>query len=395
MFLKVSQRSSEKSLWSRWTTVCVEPTFRTASQKLCVGIPLVILVFLFTGCRPVERLPLAATRSSIGARWQEVVMPPNSRLLHLSPDLHWVIYGVDNTSGGEQGWRCSLAKIEDDGRLSSPTLITESTKETIVAAHGFSPDSSSFLIETISNKGQLSETGIWLNQVANVRDQLLVYTGTTPLHGVSWAPDSRHFTVVTTDMGADLVATDGTVRKHVVPPATFAKVETSLSWSPVSDQIVYPDMHKSPVTVWMADLKSGERHSLFSDPWPVKPIWSPDGQTIAILGFEPGENPEQRLTMLNRDGQVLATVDLPSWPDYGEGMWSPDGKRFALVLKENEETTETYVAVVSMPAGRYSRFPIEKGGSGHLRGWDPDSQSVIVETDRDNTPVLVRVPVIR
>ena len=371
--------------------------FRKALQRSYVEIPLIGLVFLFAGCRQVDRHPLAtALPPSVETRWQQIVMPPDSRLLHLSPDLHWVVYGIDNTSGGGQGWRCWLAKIEDDGRLISPTLITESTKETIVAAHGFSPDSSSFLVETISNKGQLSETKIWLNRVANMRDQLLVYTGTSPLHGVSWAPDSRHFTVVTTDMGADLVTIDGTVRKHIVPPSTFAKVETSLSWSPESDQIVYPDMHKSPVTVWVADLKSGERRSLFTHAWPVKPIWSPDGRSIAILGFlEPGENPKQQLTMLNRDGHVLTTIDLPSWPDYGEGMWSPDAKRFALVLKDSEDATEAYVAVISMPTGQYSKLPIGQDGGGHLRGWDPDSQAIIVETDRDNIPVLVRISVTR
>ena len=368
--------------------------FLKAFQRLYAGIPLISLVLLFAGCRPVDRHPIGATIPSVETRWQEVVMPPDSRLLHLSPDLRWVVYGVESSSGG-QNWSCWLAKIGDDGRLTSPTLIIESTKENIIAAHEFSPDSTSFLVETIS-KGQLSQTSIWLNKVANIRDQHLVYTGTAPLHGVSWAPDSRHFAVVTMDMGADLVSIDGTVRKHVVPPSTFAKVETSLSWSPASDKIVYPDMRKSPVTVWMADLKSGERHSLFTDPWPVKPIWSPDGKTIAVLGFtEPGETPKSQLRMLNVDGRVVTTLDLPGWPEYGEGMWSPDGQQFALVLKEGEEATQAYIEVVNLPTSKQSKFPIKEDESGHLRGWDPDSQAVIVETDRDSIPVLVRIPVTR
>jgi hypothetical protein len=402
MFLKASQRPSEKILYSRRTVVHRRaivrpgPTFQTASRRLCVGIILIALVLLLAGCRPVGRLPFATTIPSMRARWQEVVLPQDSRLLHLSPDLHWVIYGMDSSSGGGQDWSCWLAKIGDDGKLTSPTLITESTKETIVAAHEFSPDSSSFLVETISNKDQLSETSIWLNQVANIRDQRLVYTGTSPLHGVTWAPDSRHFAVVTMDMGADLVSIDGTVMKHVVPPSTFVKVETSLSWSPASDKIVYPDMHKSPVTVWVADVKSGERHSLFTDPWPVKPIWSPDGKTVAILGFtEPGETPKSQLKMLNVDGRVVTTLDLPGWPQYGEGMWSPDGKQFALVLEEGEEATQTYVQVINLPAGKQSKLPIGKDESGHLRGWDPDSQAVIMESARGSVPVLARILVTR
>jgi hypothetical protein len=370
--------------------------FLKAFQRLYVGISLIGVVLLFVGCRPVDRLPLATTMPSMGTRWQEVVLPSDSRLLQLSPDLRWAIYGTDSASGGGQGWSCWLAKIGDDGKLISPTLVTESTKENIVAAHEFSPDSSSFLVEMISVKGQLSETNIWLNQVADVRDQHLVYTGTSPLHGVSWAPDSRHFAVVTMDMGADLVAIDGTVRRHIIPPSTFAKIETSLSWSPASDKIVYPDMHTSPVTVWVADVKSGERHSLFTDPWPVKPIWSPDGKTVAILGFtEPGEISKSQLKMLSVDGRVVMTLDLPCWPEYGEGMWSPDGKQFALVLEEGEEVTQAYVQVVNLPTGRQFKFPIQESESDHLRGWDPDSQAVIMEGVRDGAPALTRLPVTR
>lgn len=366
--------------------------FRQSLRRVCRVI-LAGIVLSLLGCRAIDRPPSETATPFTEAQWSSVILPPQSRLWYLSSDLRWAIYDLESSSGTGEQWSYWLVKIEKDGRLATPTLIGESTKENIISILGFSPDSSSFLLETLSSKDQFSKANIWLIKVTDIQNRRPVYTGSGPLHGASWASDSRRFAVFTADWGADLVMTDGTTKPSIVPPDTFVKLEVSLSWNDKSDQILYSDMHKTPVSVWVAELKSGQRHLLFTHPWPVRPIWSPSGESIAILEFaDPVAKPKTQLVILDTAGNALLAIDLPGWPEHGEGMWSPDGKHFALVL-EGEETSQAYAEVVNLPTGKYAQIPIESGEGGRLRGWSPDSRAIIVETIRDETPILVRMPV--
>jgi Tol biopolymer transport system component len=318
-------------------------------------------------------------------QWDKVALPPGADFRHLSPDSRWVIYSMDNS---ETRWQQTywLAKIEN-GKLISPVAITEHTQENRAHSWGFSPDSSSFMFEFRSSQEQSFISELWLIDTDDLRDRRMIYAGPTLLRGGTWAPDNRHITIFNSDWGADMLTTDDeTVTESIVPPGTFGKALITLSWSPTCGKVVYPESHRETWNVWVADLSSRERQLLIANNAPVKPIWSPSGESIALLGFVNGVDGKPGLKVLNADGQIQFSIDLIGWSSW-MGMWSPEGTRFAVALQE-------HVGVVTLPTGKLSRIPVKGDANIEVCGWAPDGQAVIVTVNRDETPILLRVPII-
>ena len=359
-------------------------------QASFVLVLLASTVLLLGACGVEIPYPSETVTPSPEAEWSEVALPSGIRLWCLSPDLRWIIYddSLSFPAGAPHG-RYWIAGIED-GELTEPALIAEWTEDQNVYPRGFSPDSSGFLIRLSSSEDQFSEDELWLVNVTDVQDRQLVYAGPGPLHGASWAPDSYHIAVFTADWGADLVTLDGTTREDILPPGTHAPLLSSLSWSPTSEQIVYPELHESlTVTVWIADLVTGGRHVLVTNTQSLDPVWSPDGEHIALLGFV---NDTPRLEVVDTEGRTRASVELPQWPNRGAGVWSPNGLHFAFVLRGETETPSAYLGMVTLPTGDFSTIPLES--SSLVYGWTPDSKHVIVSGSRDGVRVLRRVQVV-
>jgi hypothetical protein len=359
---------------------------RCFTQSPYTWVILTGVVLLLVNCGSRTQHSLETSMPSIAVQWDKVALPPGANFRHLSPDLHWVIYDIVDSSNARWQRAYWLAKIED-GELINPIMITEHTQENRALSWGFSPDSSSFMFEFRSSQEQSFKSELWLINTGDLQDRRMIYAGPALLRGGAWAPDSRHIAVFNDDWGVDLLTTDDeTVMESIVPPGTFGKVLITLSWSPTGGKIVYPESHRETWNIWMTDLSSGERRLLTANNAPVKPIWSPSGESIALLGFVSGVDGKPGLKVLDADGQIQFSIDLIGWSSW-MGMWSPEGMRFVVALQE-------HIGMVTLPAGELSRIPVEDSDSVEVCGWAPDGQAVIVAVNRDETTILLRVPVI-
>lgn len=160
--------------------------------------------------------------------WDRVEVPLGN-MWALSPDLRWAAYDevLPNKPTppalkfyGYQG-RIFVREIQQN-TVGTPLLVTEyNTAEKIdFRVWGFSPDSSKLLImKQVLDLDTPDE--LWVVDVPEVENRELLYQVKSPIRCVQWAPDSQHITVVTANWGLDLVALDGTVQQHILPPITF------------------------------------------------------------------------------------------------------------------------------------------------------------------------------
>jgi Tol biopolymer transport system component len=99
----------------------------------------------------------------------------------------------------------------------------------------------------------------------------------------------------------------------------------------------------------------------------TSPAWSPDGQTIAFVGYLPGSG----VLFVNADGTARRNVTR-EWGLNGFPVWSPDGERIAFVRFGGHQRADIYVmnadgsGLRRLTRGDGSAFPI----------WSPDGRRI-------------------
>jgi Tol biopolymer transport system component len=149
------------------------------------------------------------------------------------------------------------------------------------------------------------------------------------------------------------------------------------SWSPDGKHIVFdghdglyvaPVDGAEPVQMLIADNVDLPRHALFDpkqfDPgWMEKPVWSPDGRSIAFSRVDPINWDWGRTTsvyVVNRDGSEPRLLSRPcviKAPGSGMSLcpsftpsWSPDGSRLALITFDHDGDTGVQDMVIATVA---------------------------------------------
>lgn len=90
------------------------------------------------------------------------------------------------------------------------------------------------------------------------------------------------------------------------------------------------------------------------------PIWSPDGSAFAVIVYQPGATPEQRLwAVYPGTGRVVELLSREP-PDLYNLVWSPDGTRLALAIgDEKRGRIELFLPDAGewVPVARYEGSP--------------------------------------
>ena len=92
--------------------------------------------------------------------------------------------------------------------------------------------------------------------------------------------------------------------------------------------VTYPDMN-----LWTMSADGSGRRQIAVRA--ALPQWSPDGRTIAYMGWNPGPNPPTKIRVISANGGApTEPVEWPGWQ--GVPVWTPDGN--GLIFGENGET---------------------------------------------------------
>lgn len=167
-------------------------------------------------------------------------------------------------------------------------------------------------------------------------------------------------------------------------------------------------------SLWLTDFK--DEGSRFTHPQPdslIKdrsPRWSPDGQCIAFLSNRSGS--EQVWLIASEGGDAKQLTEIPSGVQ--SITWSPDGKRLACIVQDQEDTSVSDVKVITKLRYKHD----SKGFRGHHMNhvwvvetaagkakqvtfgdwedidpvWSRDGRSIIFLSDRSETRDIAHVP---
>ena len=153
------------------------------------------------------------------------------------------------------------------------------------------------------------------------------------MNGLSWAPDSRSFAILGTDLkGREGIfridASTGDVTPIVVPTPERLSYE-GFFWSPDGQRLYF---HSQAGVVYERDLSSGNQREVIRGYGPIS--LSPDGQWIASHQSDASTQTEA-IVLIPIDGgkpRELLHVSRPHWINNSPIPWTPDG-RAVLVRK--------------------------------------------------------------
>lgn len=145
--------------------------------------------------------------------------------------------------------------------------------------------------------------------------------------------------------------------------------------------------------IYVIAVKDGKqtRVSNIKTQWPVlSPAWSPDNQTLAYAAYvNEGTPPPLYLYFTKIQGALQGqpgsdtTRFLLHWKNAKNLVWSPDGKRLALIYQQDENAPQE-IAVINVAdlqgsgSGKWATL-----GNGVMPQWSPDSRSIIFASGRD------------
>lgn len=161
----------------------------------------------------------------------------------------------------------------------------------------------------------------------------------------------------------------------------------SIVWSPADENeilVTAGEVGQGPAEVYILDLQSGKKKSLAKTKYGdfVRSMWSPDGNRIYIIvrensmGYEPG-------------GLWVVNVDTGStsyYLDAGDAAWSPDGKTLALKTFEYTNANSKTIKIKLFDVNTKQEEEIfTNNSSGYFWGlsWSPSGEHLVFGLGQD------------
>ncbi|MFD5611261.1 amidohydrolase family protein [Kitasatospora sp. NPDC127060] len=125
---------------------------------------------------------------------------------------------------------------------------------------------------------------------------------------------------------------------------------------------------------------------------PTRPVWSPDGSTVAFCAYRDGGF---HLWAMAPDGSDLRRLTTGPWDDRGVS-WSPDGRRLAFSSERAGDAVAggSYdIWTVELATGRLTRLTDRPGVEDYDPSWHPDGDRVVfVRADASGGRTVACVP---
>ncbi len=173
------------------------------------------------------------------------------------------------------------------------------------------------------------------------------------------------------------------------PPIVYARDRSIIVLDPNTNAERPLGIGDDPV--WSPDhdriaLGRGDEHVVFDlvdgsevvlGPWFGPVVWSPDGSSV-LAAYRTGPvdtdgSRDDEFTILPIDGGPPVGLGIEPWSDAGNGAWSPDGERVAVVTNGS--------VVVAAVSGRGSEV-LHGGGSPWLVDWSSAADMITFSDER-------------
>ena len=278
----------------------------------------------------------------------DLSLSPDKQFLAWKEGCYWCVEGF---CGGQQNLRVM--------RLSDETIIEVHQSLEYFRSITWSPDSK-YLVYTESLNPNIEEqinSKIWLwNMETN--ESILFSEGVYP----SWSGSGDSIGYIVEDGIAsgnlNLVHQDiETMDKLKVPVKQDFKfgVYDTFEWGPGNEHLIVTAEH----TLWLVDSYSGNVESLVVSHTNLlysNPLWSPDGQWIAIRYQEEGAAPRLGIIDVQRKQILFDVGDIPDI--VAEREWSDDSQSILCTHVNIVSRDNSYkLAVIQIPGGETQEIP--------------------------------------
>lgn len=159
----------------------------------------------------------------------------------------------------------------------------------------------------------------------------------------------------------------------------------AFAWGPKGERIAYVSDHEGKNFIYIKNLELGQQFRLSTIDAPQElGSWSPDGEWVV---FSVLSGDRQGIHRKNPGGvdEVQLTENADSKPVY-----SPDGRSIAFISTRDAEESEIYVMLED---GQDERNLTRKPGADFDFDWSPDSNSLVFVSQRDGGPEIYLISV--
>jgi len=189
----------------------------------------------------------------------------------------------------------------------------------------------------------------------------------------AWSRDGRHIAFVSDRTGNNeiyIMNADGTNQRNLTNHPAY---DISPAWSPDGRQIAFASYRYDSLEICAVNIDGSNFRRLTNDPtFDWAPSWSPDGQRIAFVSgnaesaekgitirkvyftianmFLSGDDitsillSVEKICVMNADGSGKKTLTANTLFSIREPVWSPDGRRIAVVAdRDRDDNHEIYV----------------------------------------------------
>jgi len=348
-------------------------------------------------------LLLAALALPLAGRAQTIAAPRALRLSdlaqlrdvadpQLSPDGAWVAYTVTRSDTATDKRNADVWMARTDGAQN----LRVTTSPTSEIKPRFSPDGK--YLSFVSSRGEDdgADAQLWLlNRAGGEAEKVTKLKGS--VSDYVWAPDGKRIALIIRDADPDSLTAAQKVKKKTAPPIVIDRFQFK--------QDVDGYLNKQHQHLYVFDVATRKLACLTPGGYDEHlPAWSPDGKQL-VFSSKRGPDPDRHdnfdLFLIDAQpgatAKILISNELPdSAPHYGSRpVWSPDGKSIAFVQGgAREQLVYGLHQLMVVPASGGTPRALTAGLDRNTTKpqWAPDGKSLYFLLEDDRALSLARVP---